>query len=335
MSAQASADDRARHEAADWFARLSSRTVSTDTLRAFRLWRETAENAQAYGELEALWKAAKRLDADREIQAAVQSALNPKRRSWRDGFTSSHLKLLAFGAAALGAALLTTRVIMDQGGHAYRSGIGEQRIVRLEDGSRMRLDTDTRLTVRFVKDARHIELSHGQAFFEVAHDPSRPFTVRANGTEVRAIGTRFDVRRDGARVAVTLLDGRVQVRGPQGGVWMLEPGQQLRLDALPPDTPGEAPRVDRIDVAAATSWTSGRLTFYETPLTTAIAEVNRYGRHRLALDAPDLAAREVSGVFDTGDTQAFATAVADLYGLKLGTGADGGLVLRRPPPPAG
>ena len=330
MSEQASANDRARLEAAEWFARLNSRTVTTDALKAFRAWRADPANASAYAEQETLWRAAGRLQDDPEIGAAVQTALaqSPSRRRLGDWLTTLPPSLKLGGLAAFGlcAVLVTWGVFSAQDGRTYRSGLGEQRIVRLEDGSQIRLDTDTTLKVRFVKAARRIELEHGQAFFDVAHDPNRPFTVRADGAEVRAVGTRFDVRRDARGVQVTLVEGRVQVRQTEGaGQWTLAPGQHLKVGSTPR---AATPQVQAVDVAAATSWTSGRLTFRATPLATAIDEVNRYGRRKVQLAAPNLADRQVSGAFDTGDTEAFVAAVADLYGLSADRSDPDAIILR-------
>ena len=196
-------------------------------------------------------------------------------------------------------------------GDTYSTEVGEQRLVRLTDGSRLRVDTDSQLRVRMRRDQRLIELVRGQAFFEVAHDPSRPFIVRSNGTSVRAIGTRFDVRRGKDGVQVILLDGKVRVESAASGKsWTLAPGEEIR-----PSAPAPAPRA--IDAAAATSWTSGRLVFQNQPLQSAIDQVNRYSDTKVVLGEASLAKTTVSGSFETGDTEAFVGAVKDLYGLKI------------------
>lgn len=337
MSAQASADDRARLEAAEWFARLNSRTITTAALMDFREWRAEAGNAAAWAEQDAVWKAAAKLQNDPEIGAAVEAALNrPSKRAGPFAWLTSPpppIRLAVFaglGACALIAAwsLASARI-----GETYRSGLGEQRIVRLEDGSQVRLDTDTLLRVHLDKASRRLELVRGQAFFDVAHDASRPFTVRADGTEVRALGTRFDVRRDAGEVRITLVEGKVAVRKARGdGRWTMTPGEQLRVsEAAGPIEPS----IERIDTAAATSWTIGRLTFRATPLTQAIAEVNRYDRRKISLEAGDLGARPINGEFESGDTEAFVAAVADLMGLEIDRRGDAAIVLRRPDGRAG
>lgn len=295
-----------RDEAARWYAKLNNTTITTDCLRQFREWRDIGDNRQAYADIDAFWKRIEALKADEEIKAAGQEALDRKKPGRPGPVTKG---VIAFLLASSGAGLAYGyRTYL---GHSYSTEVGEQRLVRLTDGSRVRIDTDSQLRVRMRRDQRLIELVRGQAFFEVAHDPARPFIVNANGTSVRAIGTRFDVRQGSDGVQVILLDGKVRVESAASGKgWTLSPGQEIR-----PSAPAPAPRP--IDAAAATSWTSGRLVFQNQPLQSAIDQVNRYSDTKVILGEPSLAKTTVSGSFETGDTEAFVGAVKDLYGLKV------------------
>ena len=175
-------------------------------------------------------------------------------------------------------------------------------------------------------------LARGEAFFEAAHDAARPFVVEADGTRVRAVGTKFDIRREPDLVRVTLLEGRVQVaNADQPASTTLSPNQQLTVTAK-----GVSP-VRQADVAEASAWTSGRLIFHETPLEDAVAEVNRYSSRKLVLDVPvGLARTPVSGAFNTGDTHGFVSAVEGGYDLQSSSDVDGAVHLRpRAPQPAG
>lgn len=326
MAEKVSKPERARMEAAEWFARLNSRTITTQAILDFREWRNDPRNAAAYASLDTLWRAANGLSRDPHIQDAVRAAMErqakgrklnlPDRRTTSFGVIAL-IGLLTFGA--LGFLSLGT---------SYATPVGEQRLVRLEDGSRIRLDTDTRLKVRFTKGERHIELGRGRALFEVAHDTSRPFVVSAGKTDVRALGTRFDVRRDDQEVDVTLIDGSVRVGGEVDGsaTWTLKPGEQLTLTEN-----HAAAQARKVDISAATSWTSGRLVFHSVPLASALAEVNRYSRRKIVLEDAELAATPVTGVFDTGDTEAFVAAVADLYDLTPVRRQDGAIRLTTNP----
>jgi transmembrane sensor len=202
---------------------------------------------------------------------------------------------------------------------SYATRVGEQRLVRLADGSTVRLDTATRIDVAFSRASRTIRLAHGQAFFDVAHDAARPFLVTAGPLTVRAVGTRFDVRA-GAQPTVTLVEGVIEVRrqGRHPQSWTLRAGQQLIAAAA-------APRP--VDAAAATSWTSGRVVFENVPLSAAVAEINRYCAHKIILRAPALAQAPVSGSFETGDAAAFVAAESDLHGLRADQLPDGDIAL--------
>lgn len=337
MSLSSPLADRAKEEAAAWFARLNTRSISAAALEEFRIWRQTPGNREAYAAIEAIWRKGGALRGDHDIDEAVSTAFARTRKSspWKRILAAlTRRPLTSFSAAAVAAVAVLAGAQLVEARSVYSTGVGEQRLVRLEDGSRVRLDTQTRLKVRFNGGVRRVELDRGQAFFEVAHDASRPFVVDAGPTDVRAIGTRFDVRRDDGRVRVTLVEGAVEVRaaepsndaGPDRS-WTLKPGEQL--------TTGSQPAVKRaVDVAAATSWTTGRITFHAVPLTAAIAEVNRYSKQKVELDAADVGAIPVTGVFDSGDTDAFVAAVSDLHGLRVVRQADGAIHLTAQPEPA-
>ena len=312
-------------EAAAWLERLR-RPVTTAALYEFQAWRRDAANANAYADVEATWEATKRLASDPDIQTATAEALRrpPARaRLRRPG-------LLGVGPFAIGATVAAALAIAvgvawiaTQSQPSYETRVGEQRLVVLKDGSRVRLNTNSRLVVRFRHDERRVILARGEAFFEAAHNAARPFIVEADDARVRAIGTKFDVRRDGDVVKVTLLEGQVRVlQADHPAAAVLNPNQQLTVT----DAGVTAPR--STDAQEAAGWTSGRLTFHAAALEVAIAEVNRYAVHRITLTAPATVARQpLSGVFDTGDTGAFVSAVALEFDLTPTVDPDGAIRL--------
>src|SRR3546814_10885657 len=97
----------------------------------------------------------------------------------------------------------------------YATDLGEQRTERLPDGTRIILNTQTAVAVRYSRQRREIALQHGEAMFEVAHDAARPFVVATGDGSVTALGTRFQVRNEGAGAIVTLLEGSVEVRSEE------------------------------------------------------------------------------------------------------------------------
>jgi transmembrane sensor len=308
----------AEAEAADWFARLGTRNVSASTLEAFQAWRSRPENAAAYRRLEGLWAEAGELRSDPDIQAALRAtAARTSTRSARRGIAPAGLAV-----AGLVVLIAAGGVYLRQGRGVFTTAVGEQRLVQLEDGSTVRLDTASRVRVRYTSQQRRIDLVQGRALFTVASAPTRPFTVAAGRTAVTATGTVFDVRRDPALVSVTLVAGRVEVVSPQNGraPAAMTAGQQLVVTA------GDF-QTRPVDPTAETSWAEGRLVFREAGLGAAVDEVNRYLTHKITLDAPSLRSVEVTGVFQTGDREAFVAAATDLFGLVAVPGPQGSVTL--------
>ncbi len=311
--------ETAELEAAAWHARLGEPRVSTQSIEDFFAWRSKPENADAYRRVEAAWTEAGRLAASPQIQASLDAALSsgPERRRSRPLPPA----VLALAAGLAIAALMFGGWVWQGPRDGFDTGVGEQRLVQLADGSSVQLDTDTRLRVRFSDGQRLVDLERGQALFTVAHDASRPFIVQADGTSVTAVGTVFDVRRDLGGVRVTLVSGAVDVaREGQGAPARLAAGQQSTVT-----NKGVATRA--VDVAAAVSWTEGRIVLIDTPLNQAVAEVNRYLTRPVALAPGADGAVAVNGVFKAGDRDAFVSAASSALGLRATAQEDGSVLL--------
>lgn len=314
----ASDRETAREEAAKWLQRLNSRSITSEEIEQFYAWRRRPENGAAYSDVERVWSEVRHLQSDPDIGSAVREAL----AKGKDTGTANRLLLrrefIATGAAAL--ALGAAAYLALPFAKTFRTTVGEQRVVALDDGSKVHLNTDTEVEVRFSRSRRDVKLLHGEALFEVAHDASRPFAVTADGHSVTAIGTRFDVRLSIDELRVSLVEGSVAVTG-SGADARLRPGQTLAFRS-------DGTRVlseDATDDALA--WTSGRIIFKQTPLPKALAEVNRYSMRPIRIRAPGLEREVISGIFATGDTEAFASAVAALFGLRIVKSSDGVVLL--------
>ena len=188
--------------------------------------------------------------------------------------------------------------------------------VTLSDGSEIQLDADTRLIVRMDSDRRVLELERGRALFHVAHDADRPFVVNANGSRVEALGTVFQVAREGTQTVVTLTEGDILVTARTGDQVLnerLTPGEQLVMSE---STDGGWQRT-RVDTEAATSWAEGRHVFRNISLSELVSEVNRYASTSVRLGSSELESMRISGSFDTGDSRAIAQAVALTLDLRV------------------
>lgn len=303
------ADDARAAEASRWFTVVTSPSISVQDLKRFRDWRDDADNAAAFEKVERMWGRAKALSDRPLIKDLTAEAL--ARHPIRIKPTPFTLRPLPLGAIAI--AVAAGLAIFQPWWPTYATAVGAQRLEQLADGSRVRLNTDSKLQVRYSNGERHIRLLKGEAFFEVAHDATRPFVVEAGGVRVRALGTKFDVLRGPNSVAVTLVQGRVEVRDKsQARATTLMPGQGVAVSAkgvTPPRT---------LDTADATDWTTGQLNFSGVPLRDAIAEMNRYTGRKIVLTTPATVGDErVSGRFEAGDTDNFVAALGAVYGLKV------------------
>jgi transmembrane sensor len=186
----------------------------------------------------------------------------------------------------------------------YETGVAQHRTVRLEDGSEVFLGARTALWVTFTRQGRTVILDRGEALFDVARDPQRPFVVRAGHGIITAVGTSFSVQRDREHVEVTVAEGVVRVEPhrvdedsrassqERSLVATLSGGQQVSYDEQ-----GEGPvSIARVDPRLATSWREGRLQYIDEPLRSVIADVNRYSRRQLVLNGPQVDDLRFTGV---------------------------------------
>lgn len=315
-------------EAAAWIASLHSAERNQDMEDDFRAWQKLSPaHREAFERMTDMWQAIPGTEAAKAFAEASEREQLRAKRAQRTGWRWA-------GAAGLGVLATAGVVLVHQWRERdfYVTPIGEQRSVLLADGTRMLLNTASQARVDFGSSQRTVEVSAGEALFEVAKDASRPFVVRVAGSEVVAIGTVFSVRfDDGPRqedaLTVTLVEGRVNVRPAVGGgdnlrpqkVVALKPGDRLTLhhDARPASPAVEA-KVDRPSIERALAWQRHEASFDATPLADAIAEVNRYSRTKISMSGDvHKADYLISGVYRTGDSAAFANAVAMLYGLKV------------------
>lgn len=237
---------------------------------------------------------------------ALAPAVDPLRRRG--------LRLIAASLVAVAlAAVIVAGHFLDPFAPTYATRIGEQRVARLDDGSMIILNTNSFLRTHFEPDRRDVDLVRGEVLFDVARDAGRPFTVRTELGDVVAVGTSFVVRLDDKGVDVVLISGLVDVRRADHGVpriVSLQPGDRLRSSEA-------VQNLDPAEIETVTAWRKGEIVFDETPLSDAVAEVNRYSRTPILLKSPSAAERRISGIVRIDDLGVFVDMLADLYGLEV------------------
>ncbi|GHC94593.1 FecR family protein [Novosphingobium pokkalii] len=201
-------------------------------------------------------------------------------------------------------------------GSGIRTRIGEMRRVPLADGSMAVVNSGSELNVSFTPRRRDVDLAQGEAWFQVAKAPDRPFTVTAGRVRVQAVGTAFNVRRAGLGVDVVVTEGTVKVWSEGGEAQLVKAGQRARLD----DGVGLAVSPIAADAAQQElAWREGQIVLDDVTLAQAAQRFNAYHEDRLEVD-PALADKRVVGSFQTNDMDGFAQACAAMVGGRVERG---------------
>lgn len=222
------------------------------------------------------------------------------------------------------------------------TALGEQRSLVLADGSVVELNTETRLLVKLSQSERRVDLLQGEAIFQVAKDPMRPFRVRSGDAWVEAIGTRFNIYRQAEQTIVTVVEGRVAVvpeklepgvvlvedssealaGGVAATVMELTAGQEVSIRR-----DGSAAKPAPANVERTTAWTDRRLVFENDTLGQIIAEFNRYNHNHLIIGDQALRERRITGRFDANDIEGFLALISSLEAIDTRVDANGNRII--------
>lgn len=293
-------------QAAEWYMRRDAGGLSAAEDLRLRHWLAAdARHREAFDEIEATWA----------LMGGVERAAIDGRRRPSPAAPPSAWRRQVLAVAAMAAAIVLgigylfdvpTRLQAD----AY-TATGETRLVRLDDGSSIMLDTASAVAIDYTRQIRRIRLLRGEAVFTVAPDIGRPFLVEAQNGESRALGTGFAVRDDGAGATVTVLESKVGVSLPTAPRELrLDPGQQVSYTSL-----GLGP-VEQVDADLETAWRRGKLIFVDKPLGSVVDALNRYHRGRIQITDGAIRDRPVSGVFEIGDPLRVLDALEASLGLR-------------------
>jgi transmembrane sensor len=327
---------RSQEEAGIWLARLDGGPLSDEEAKAFHDWLTAdGEHRDALIELATLWD-----DMDMLSELSDLLPLAPKTEPETDRaarlLTSPALAVFAAAAVVLAVALIVLQQPALIFGHdktavrkevVYRTAVGEQKDVSLPDGSIMKLNTDSLVSVEFSSRQRNLHLLKGEALFKVAHDRSRPFIVHAGGGVVRAVGTAFSVHLKGSDVEVTVTEGRVEIASAVDDNGSIDLGKDdfskylTTLDAGQTAEYGQhtihsvrtiAPEL----ITRKMSWQHGTLVFKGETLEEVVREISRYTNTRLVISDPAIRKIRIGGYFKTGEVDALLTVLKDNFSIK-------------------
>lgn len=316
-------EDGLRQVATDWFHRLRSDVVTDSEREEFEQWLGLSPlHAVIYREVADVWEELGQFERELRDQYALPDrsrralADEPQRRGIRLPWSSRpRLWALAAMSTAVVAVVVTLGLRGDPAG-VLATGRGEQLTTRLEDGSVVRMNSRTRMVVDYSAARRTIRLEDGDAIFEVAHNPERPFIVIAGATSIRAIGTQFNVSRRDHAGAVTVVEGTVQVTAPgtttaTASSVRLTGGHRASFS----DSSGMSAVVE-VDPRDATAWQQRKLVFDGAPLEEIVRELNRFSGTVLVIGDEELKTVRLSGTFDAENVDTLVESLRWLQNLK-------------------
>ncbi len=294
------ADIALSDRAIKWLVLLHSGKASEADRAAYAAWRaQSVEHGFAAQEAEAIWHG---------LGIVADEARGKDRAATTRRALLGSVGAVFFGAAAYRSGLLGPTIFAD-----FTTGTGEQRTETLADGSTVRLNARTALSVDFTAGMRRLVLHCGQATFSVAHDAGRPFIVAAANGWTQAIGTVFDVDMRPAEVVVTVLEGTVAVSTEEaaGERVMAGADHQVRY------AEDYAAQVGPVDAESETAWRRGKLIFNGKPLGDVVAEIRRYRGGEIVILGDRLRVLKVTGVFDLSDPEAILRTIETTLPVRI------------------
>jgi transmembrane sensor len=324
--------------AAHWLVRRETGDMGEDEAAAFEAWRGAAAgNVAEFARAENRWKIFDAVDDDRLIKAMRQAALQapPERPRWHSYTLAAGVAAMAFALSMIisdGARFVGGDVadIRAAGAPDYVTKKGERLHANLPDGTIVTLNTATAIDVVFEGGRRGVRLLSGEAYFEVARNPDRQFTVAASGREITALGTAFNVRLDG-NFEVTLIEGKVSVEEEPFGSQQAPTvtggaGNDKAADPQPTVlTPGQRlvaagtgiKVIEGIDVTRKLRWRDGFVELEAENLREAVSEFNRYSLTPIVIEDERVARLKISGVFRTAQPDSFVEIAEELLPIAV------------------
>ena len=346
-------DRLAAETAALWLAR-QDRGLSTDETREFERWiADDRRHAAEFARLSAAWLD---LECAKTMSQFAEAARRLDESTRRRPFNFRRLRV---GAAAAAAALLcwfaaerrpiASPPAAPPARMTYQLVPSEGRRTILADGSVVHARDGARVEVEYTAAERRIRLVHGEAHFNVSHDPARPFIVSAGRITVRAVGTIFDVRMDSSAIRVVVTNGKVRIGDAVNGAALAkfapreqaasppDPGSGLltagHCATIPVETdsgsPGE-PRVDAItpfEVEQALAWQDARFVFNRTTLEDAARAFNLHCPRKLAIGDPSLNGKLLGGTFRADNVDGFVRVLEEGANVRAERRGDGSIIL--------
>lgn len=307
-----------REEAAEWAIKKADHPEwgEADQSNLDHWLAESASNAVAFLRVENSWERMDRLKALRQSR-------QPRKKVW----PLLKIATAISAVAAVGAVLLQAQ--SESHIATYKTAVGGHEVLKLADGSRIELNTSTKIRTSQNGSTRIVWLDEGEAYFQVTHNASRPFVVYVAGHRLTDIGTRFLVKSAAKRVQVTLIDGEVRFESSAAGIHehsaLMTAGDVVVATADSMSVSRQPmPILER-----QLGWRRGMLVFKHTTLKDAVEQFNRYNAHKITVTDPRVASLTIDGTFGTTNTHHFAEAVQAVFGLQIHSDGTTTLISRK------
>ena len=330
--------EQIEERAADWLARRAGDSWSTAEQRQLDEWlRASTAHKVAFLRLEAVWQQASRLKAlsagtpaahrkvpppGRLVALACPRSTRPlfSRLTRRDGrfWGTPYFRPTALASVLIAVILAATAYFRPLHGTTFRTEVGVVSAVPMSDGSKVTLNTDSQVRIAVTEKERRVNLGRGEAFFEVAKDPSRPFVVIAGDCKVVAVGTKFSVWREANEVRVAVTEGRVMVTNGTGGATERSAAEVAAGSVAHAGAAGVLVQRERLnEVEEVLSWRRGVLFFHDVPLSAVVAEFNRYNARKIVLANPAVADIRIGGSFRSTNVDGFVRLLQDGFSIHV------------------
>jgi len=324
-------------QAASWLTVLGREDVAAADIADFKKWlRQSDRHRDAFHALSDLWDD---LEVLKELED-IAKAMNETREDIKANKPSRRNVFFAI-AASIGVVFVGGTSLFfageKQAGLTHQAqfvtAVGEQRTIKLTDGSTVQMNTDSQIKVDFSAPVRNIRLLRGEAHFDVAKDTKRPFFVYAANGAVKAVGTAFTVRlRLNDAVEVTVEEGRVAlasvVSSPKGStdqamVGFIDESRPSIAELTAGQSAVFIEQVEKLaqmqqpEISRKLSWRQGMLAYAGDPLADVIADVSRYTDVTIEIADPSLKNMPIGGYFRVGEVNALLDSLELTFGLDV------------------
>lgn len=331
-------DSEIEDQAASWVVRLDGEALTDEEKDALRRWlKQDPRHEDALKSVAGTWLHMDELHG--LLDLAGESAAVEAGAKKEDGFFPSGLAGKAFGFGLAVCLMLGFGYFLYPAFSGYTmveeygTAIGEVRSVVLPDGSNLSINTNTRVSVSYRRNIRLIRMQEGEAYFEVAHDPAKPFLVAVGKHVVRAVGTAFSIRATEKSVDVIVTDGRVRVSSFEepipasedlnlefnenvGSLVPLNQGQHGVFN----ETVGSLERLEEVQLDSVKknlSWRDGMLIFDNDALSHVVNEISRYTSTRIVISDSRIQEMRFNGYFRVGDISAILATLENDFGIEV------------------